>query len=426
MLFTAKKYKLPRCFLIFLFNGVLVNFHIMVMNSEICLNKAENRLNVKYPQSATIYLVTCRVFIKANFIYMNESTNSERPRRVIRISRTKFVVMIIIVVILALLVFGGYRMLTTTFGTNSVAPMMDFPVMEYQSRDSMGESKANSVMPYYPDRYPGGQGDITDTRQFMKTSYSANIKTRNVQKVVNDVNNIVKGMDGRVDSMNSSERNGYITFVVAKSDFESFKTQIAMLTSAKLYSENISSQNLLSTKQNIEEQTTNVENSLASLNTQKKNLETSHTQTIAAMNSELYSIRVQLAAVRLNIASSTSTTDAATLASWRSQEQNLLNQELATNQKIGRENASYSAQKQSTENQITYQNANLTSIKQQDTKFTNNIETVSGTISVSWVSVWQLIRIYSPISPIWIIIILIILIWAYLNHKKITPQIIIG
>jgi hypothetical protein len=80
-------------------------------------------------------------------------------------------------------------------------------------------------------------------------------------------------------------------------------------------------------------------------------------------------------------------------------------------------------QKQNLDNLIANSNNNLTNINKQDSQFTDNIETVNGSINVNWVSLWEIATIFSPISPVIIIIILIILIWIILKRSGFIPRI---
>lgn len=263
---------------------------------------------------------------------------------------------------------------------------------------------------------------IDDTREFLKTSYSSIIKTRDVQSVVTSVKNIVKGNDGRVDNISSSELNGYVYFVVPKSKFEAFRTEVEALTHKKLYSENSSSQNLLGQKQSIEEQTGNIKKSLESLEAQKEALKVSHAKTVATINKELQSIRTQLASIRKQIAE---TTDNDALNSLRSQESSYVSRETMQKQKLSTENSQYTAQNSSLETQITYQNTNLENVNKQDENFTENIETVDGSVDVRWVSIWQLIKIFSPIPAEILVALLVIIIWNILAKLNVVPKFVL-
>lgn len=343
-----------------------------------------------------------------------EATAAQPTRRVIHISR-KYLALTVI----ALVLFGLYVLLvlTSSFG-NSYGPSAGIPEAGVQM--DVDYKTTGSMPDYYRE-----SSDITDTREFMKTSYSADIATRDVSKKVTEVRNIIKGADGRIDNISSSEKYGSISFVVAKDKFDALRDQIEALTGERLYSENISSTNRLGTKQNLENRTEKVVSTLDTLKKQLETLTAKHTQTVAGITTELSRIRTELISVRANIAGATSSTDSATLTSWKSQEQSLMNQETAQKQRLSSENSSYATQKQSLESQIANQNSNLTNVQQQDTQFTNDIETVQGSVRVRWVSLWQLLDLYSPVSPGWIVLIVVGLVWAYLDHKKYTPKIVL-
>ena len=279
-------------------------------------------------------------------------------------------------------------------------------------------SKPESV----PVTNMGKQIGIDDTREFLKTSYSSIIKTRDVQSVVTSVKNIVKGNDGRVDNISSSELNGYLTFVVPKTKFEAFRTEVEALTNKKLYAETSTSQNLLGQKQSIEQQTTNINKNLENLNEQKEALKVSHAKAVAVINKELQSIRAELSNVRKQIAE---TTDTDALNSLRSQESSYVSRETTQKQKLSTENTQYTAQNSSLETQITYQNTNLENVNKQDENFTENIETVDGRVDVRWVSIWQMIKIFSPIPAEILVVVLVIIIWNILAKLNVVPKFVL-
>ena len=342
----------------------------------------------------------------------NNSASVSDTRKVIKISRRKFITISVIIIVVAVLWILGTKMFSQTYMS---APASQ-PIPNFGSAST--KSSPAMIDAYYPGYQQ--QPDITDTREFLKTTYSATIKTRDVAGVVKEVKNTVKGADGRIDELNSSEKSGQIRFVVAKDKFDAFRDEIEAITNKKLYTESISSQNLLSQKQNIEEQTKNVVTTLDSLKSQKDALTAKHTQTVSTINNEISRIQTQLVTVRANIAN---TSDTLTIRSLRDQETSLVNQDSAQRQKLTSENNSYAAQKQNRDNQISNLNNSLTNINKQDTQFTNNVETVNGYVMVNWISLWDLATIFSPISPVIIIIILVIILLFYLQRSRFVPRI---
>jgi hypothetical protein len=317
-------------------------------------------------------------------------------QKVIRISRKKLIITLVILVVLGL---GLRNVLQNTFSTARMKSASSAPGIETGMA--------------FPDYY-NEPSDITDTREFLKTSYSATLKTRDVTEVVKEVKNAVRDVEGRIDRMNSSEKYGQISFVVPKSRFEEFRNEIESLTYAKLYTENISSQNLLSQKQRIEGQTENILSTLASLKKQKADLALKHTQAVNVINREITRIRVELANVRVTILG---TIELSAVTLLREQESILMGQEIIQKQKLSGENNNYTVQNQNLDRLISNENNNLTNINKQDSQFANNIETVNGTVSVYWISVWNLIKEFSPINP-WILIIVIAILGRYFLVRK--------
>lgn len=336
-------------------------------------------------------------------------------RRIIKISRKKFKWTVIVVVVLFIGLFLFLVAISSLSSARSKSSSSyDSAVMSPSSSsygDSGGETQ-NINSDYY--RYREQNPSISDTREFLKTSYSSNIQTRDVSEVVTDVKNIVKGADGRIDSIISGEKYGRVSFVVAKSKFDAFRDEIESITHKKLYTENISSENLLSEKQGIEEQTSNVVESLDGLISEKNSLLVAHNKTVSDINKELAKIQSELTKVRANISVEE---NVEILASLRSQETLYIKQYAVSKQKITDENNIYATKVNKIDNQINYQNKNLTNINKQDVKFMDNVETVNGYVSVSWISLWSMAVIFAPIHPTWIIIILIILGVVLLRKK---------
>ncbi len=286
------------------------------------------------------------------------------------------------------------------------------------SRDSRNYESGPAYSTGYSNS--GSDSSIKDTREFLKTSYEADIKTRKVIKVVNDVKNIIKGADGRIDSIQSGEKHGSVRFVVPKSKFESFKDEVAAITNAKLYTENINSKNLLQDKQYIELLTANATETLASLRKEKQDLDNSHADIVKQLNTSISNLNSQIKIIRNKISVATDTNIISSLNS----NLNSLNQSLS-NEKItlSSENNNYYNNNSNLQLQIQSAEQNLTNVNKQDTNFNNNIETVEGYIYVNWVSIWDLAVIFFPIHPIIIIIILVILLLYFLKRKNYIPKV---
>ena len=343
------------------------------------------------------------------------------PGKIIRIKRWKFITSIIaIVVVLAL--WGIFCFLQTQVFYSSGARAGNVSNLLPPSAGSAESGVVNKMMPDYYNYGGNQQPSVTDTREFQKVSYSASIKSRAVKDTITNVNNIIKGADGRVDSLYSSEESGRITFIVAKSKFDAFRDQMEKLTHEKLYSETISSTNLLGQKQGIEQWQNQATTSLADLNKQKASLIVAHAKTVNQINGELQNIQSALVTVQAKLETATSSTVIATL---KNEESFLASQAETQREKLSLENDNYSVQAKTLDNLIAGENNNLANANKQDTLFGDNIETVSGSVYVSWVSMWELVKIYSPIHPTIIIIILIIIGWIILKRKGYIPKVVL-
>ena len=197
----------------------------------------------------------------------------EKTKKVIKISKRKIIFFGIIIVIVGI-IFLGFKLFkqreVINYGSNKTNDVAIMP--------TSSENSKYAYPSYYPMPYPQNNPTVNDTREFLKTSYNTEIKTRNVSDVVHEVKNIVRDAEGRVDGSSENPKNGYVNFVVPKSNFEDFKYEIGSITNKKLIIENVSSENLLRQKQSIEEQQKTANNSLTQLQQQQKDLASKHTQ----------------------------------------------------------------------------------------------------------------------------------------------------
>jgi hypothetical protein len=339
-------------------------------------------------------------------------------RKVIKLSKKKLYIGSAIVVVVILLILVGLSMSTKSARSKSWSvgqPLMMNSIAPEATNSLGGDSYFQKSPQYYND-----QPSITDTREFMKINYSANIVSRKVEDTVNSIQNIVKGSDGRIDGINSSKKNGYIRFVVPQSKFDAFKSQMESLTNKKLYTENISSQNLLSQKQGIEKQTDSIANTLVNLNAQKATLDAKHTQTVNFINTEITRIRGELTGIRTAIAGATNNQ---ALTVLRDRESSYTKQEAQQLQLLNNENSVYAIKSQNLENMISGGNNGLTIMNETDSQFTDNIETVNGYVSVNWASLWKMTRILSPIPPTVIVIVLLAIVAFCLKRYNYIPKV---
>ncbi len=269
---------------------------------------------------------------------------------------------------------------------------------------------------------------ISDTREFMKVSYSGNIKTRDVQDISRDVRGIVRDMNGRIDSENVSEKYGRINFVIPKSNLQDFRDEIESLTHAKLYTENTSSENLLSEKKSLENRSDTATTYLANTQSEKSKLESTYTKEITSLQSQIKTLE-KLSQEKIS-----------QIGVWSSAQNdiyrdqiNQLNQETANiadqisnlRNTITQKNRIYTQERDRLNATITQINSEIDLIKKDDLNFTEKIETVSGSVSIEWVSVWELVKLISPIPPLVITVLLVIIFWYILRKFNKVPIFIV-
>ncbi len=341
-----------------------------------------------------------------------------QSRRVVQLSLKKTIIFVVVILIIAAAFIGtqwykdqpryGYGVAEDSVGI--MAPgVMEMPAMTPPSAEI-----------YYDRDYNYNQADITDTREFLKISYSGRIQTRNVRDVVKDVKGAVREAEGRVDSENSSEQSGYVSFIVPKSRFEAFREEIESLTYSKLYTESVSSQNLLSEKQGIEQQMQSATSTLAGYEQQKKNLDAQHAQSVAAYNRSIATAESEL--------SQTRTSMGVTSDAW--EQVKLRNEEIAVNARLAelrngldQENRTYASQNKNLVTQIEYAKNNVKYVEGRDEQFGNNIETVQGHVYVNKISLWSMAAALSPIHPTIIIVVLFLVVWWILVRRGYIPKI---
>jgi len=248
---------------------------------------------------------------------------------------------------------------------------------------AMMDSKA-----YYPDRYPYYSPDVpvTDTREFLKVYYNAIMRTRDVQGLTRRVETTVRGYDGRIDQESSSPKYGSVSFVVPQSKYDAFRTELESLVGSRFLTLNISSQNLLPQKQNIEEQQKQADTSLAGYKTARQNIVSAHASTLKSLQSQIDAIASRLATLRAQ----TQTYDV------QIQIQSLSNDLYSLNQQLANENTSYSAQLKNADANIKSAQDWQKAVQTQDQNLLDNVATVSGTVSIQWISLWETAQLYLP------------------------------
>ncbi len=247
-------------------------------------------------------------------------------------------------------------------------------------QDQMGSNA------YYPYPYPNPEVPVTDTREFLKTYYNASMLTRDVQGLTRRVVTTVRGYDGRVDQESSSPKYGSVSFAIPQGKYDAFRTELEGLVSSRFLTVSISSQNLLSQKLSIEEQQKQADTALSNYTTARQQIVSAHASTVKSYQAKIDA-------------------DTQQLASLRAQEQTpevqsqiqAVSQDLASyKQRLANENTSYASQLKNADANIKNAQDWQKAVKTQDTAFLDNVATVTGTVSVQWIGLWDMIRLYLP------------------------------
>lgn len=239
---------------------------------------------------------------------------------------------------------------------------------------------SENSMPQMKDSFYNPSAPITDTREFLKQDYNAEVRTRKVDMLASRIQTMVRGYGGRIDGYSASEKHGYVSFAIPAAKLEAFRTEMKSTIRAKLYTEYISSQNLLPQKQSIEEQDLLAEKALADLRVQRDQLIADHKKTLSSLQGQLNAVNKELA---------DSNTD-------ETRQQQLNAQKNTLQNRIYNENKSYTASLASFDSQIANWESNLEGIKKQDQNLQGNVATVQGYITLNWISLWELADLYLP------------------------------
>lgn len=249
--------------------------------------------------------------------------------------------------------------------------------------ESVGESLSNLIDPV----------PSTDIREFMKVGYNVAIKTRQVDTLAMRSQTIIRGYGGRVDNASINNKFASISFVVPKKSFEAFKIELESLVGKRFITESLNSQNLLPRKVSIEEQTKTASSSLADYQSQRKDLTDKHNRTVAGYQSQISYYSNQIWNARQELKKTTST---ALQAELQMRINSANNEWSRIKRLMDSENSDYNKKVAALDNQIKTQQNQLANLKIQDVNLTDDVETVQGTIMVSWVSYWEIIELYIP------------------------------
>lgn len=231
-----------------------------------------------------------------------------------------------------------------------------------------------------------------DNREFLKTNYNANIKTRNIVDMIDEIEITVRGFSGRINSINSSEKNGYVSFSIPADQFEMFRNEIKSLTNAKLFVEEKNSTNMLPQKQYFEREHDQVSNNITDYKNQKAQLTKNNSQVVASYNSRISGLNEEMKFLQTEWTNATYNRriEINSRLTQIQEEKNIIQNELAS------ENKNYNIKLISINQNIKNLEMNLQNIEQQDQNLVDDVATVDGTISLEWISLWKLVDTFIP------------------------------
>lgn len=239
---------------------------------------------------------------------------------------------------------------------------------------------------YYPYPYPNPDVPVTDIREFLKIYYNASMRTRDVQGLTRRVVTTVRGYSGRIDQESSSPQYGSVSFSIPQSKYDTFRAEIESFVGSRFLSVNVSSQNLLSQKVNIEEQQKQANTTLAAYKAARQKIVSAHTSAVQSLQSKIDANTQQLATLR----ALPSTPQILIQIQTVSDDLSSFKQQLAD------ENASYVNQLSIADANIKYTQDWQKTLQTQDQTLIDNVATVTGTVSIQWISLWDMAQLYLP------------------------------
>lgn len=260
---------------------------------------------------------------------------------------------------------------------------------------------------------------VPDTREFLQYEYNASIKSRHVQELTGRLQTVVRGYGGRVDSVSVQKKYGYIYFVVPKSSFEEFKSEVKSLANARFYEESVRGQNLLPEKVVIEKSLDTTNQSLVSWQESLLALNKEHDGHILYMQKQLNSTASRIAKLRTEVTSSTARQKEISAELSR-----LYAVQAETQKNIKGENEYYNSRKFYLEDQIKNTQTQIASLVGQDKELQDTVETVQGSIQVQWVSILETINIYVPYFWLWIISICIVIALVHYYGRRRSVELV--
>jgi hypothetical protein len=239
-----------------------------------------------------------------------------------------------------------------------------------------------------------------DTREYLDTSYYATINTRDVKKLSDQTKTIIRGHFGRIDSISEQPKFARISFSLPKTELDRMILELKDLAPEKMYLETIYADNRLSEKQNIETDTGNAVDELSRLQTERATTVASYDKQLDAAQSRINSLARSLNA---NYTLRAATTNTVKLAEINAEINRLAENRASAEQDYRNIKSRENKELTIIDKNIDRQNTQLNNLGQKDDKLMTDVETVTGSITIRWVSYLTILNTYIPIRPVLIL-----------------------
>lgn len=229
---------------------------------------------------------------------------------------------------------------------------------------------------------------ISDTREFLKTDYTASIQTRQVEDVGEDIAILVRGLGGRIDTISLGSRSGYLSFVLPKDQFEVFKYQVKGMIPERFLEEYVGRQNMLGEKRSLEEEKTQLEKAVQDYEIERRNLVRRHQSVLFQIQKELDRVQEDIAMLEKKEDITPDVRDA--------ERERLLKQRASIERRQRSENSTYDAQLRRIDTVIGTTKNSIEQVVQKDLELVDTVATVQGNVSLQWISIFEMITRYIP------------------------------
>ncbi len=282
-----------------------------------------------------------------------------------------------------------------------------------QDFDSSVSNQREELSIVDSDEFGRGMPTISDSREFLKVDYSAHIKTRIIQKLYGRIQTMVRGYGGRIDTTSLNTDNAFVSFVLPKSSFESFRTELQGIVPVRFLSENIGTYNVLPEKQGIEKNQESAREDLLKYEQEKKQLKDTHEIQAARLNQKIKSISTSISTLKAEVP-----VDSARKEQIEKEITSLNTQYASTMQALSRENLTFDSSLKRIESKISSTDSRISRLWEQDEQLLDRVETVQASISLEQISLLQSIALILRAFPLVALGIIIFLLSVIFYGRK--------